>query len=42
MAELTTDQVRSLDLTRQRLLALHQSLNALRDGLANANPIPSW
>ncbi|KIW72250.1 hypothetical protein, variant [Phialophora macrospora] len=41
MAELTTDQVRSLDLTRQRLLALHQSLVSLRDSLGNANPVPS-
>ncbi|EXJ65153.1 hypothetical protein A1O7_01493 [Cladophialophora yegresii CBS 114405] len=41
MAELTPDQVRSLDLTRQRLLALHQSLVSLRDSLGNANPVPS-
>ncbi|KAJ9605106.1 mediator of RNA polymerase II transcription subunit 8 [Cladophialophora chaetospira] len=42
MAELSLDQVRSLDLTRQRLLALSQSLNSLRDSLGTANPIPSW
>ncbi|KIW30290.1 uncharacterized protein PV07_06046 [Cladophialophora immunda] len=42
MAELTTDQVRSLDQTRQRLLALHKSLVALGSELVTQNQLPSW
>ncbi|KIW98903.1 uncharacterized protein Z519_00566 [Cladophialophora bantiana CBS 173.52] len=42
MAELTTDHVRSLDQTRQRLLALHKSLVALGSELVTQNPLPSW
>ncbi|OAL31600.1 hypothetical protein AYO20_08143 [Fonsecaea nubica] len=42
MAELTTDQVRSLDQTRQRLLALHKSLVALGSELVTQNQLPAW
>ncbi|EXJ95972.1 hypothetical protein A1O1_01097 [Capronia coronata CBS 617.96] len=42
MADLLTDQVRALDQTRQRLLALHTSLIALRSDIATQSPLPSW
>ncbi|KIW42356.1 uncharacterized protein PV06_05916 [Exophiala oligosperma] len=42
MAALTNDQVRSLDQARQRLLALHTSLIALRSEITTQNQLPSW
>ncbi|KIW12409.1 hypothetical protein PV08_09686 [Exophiala spinifera] len=42
MAALTNDQVRSLDQARQRLLALHTSLVALRSEIASQSQLPSW
>ncbi|EXJ81466.1 hypothetical protein A1O3_07758 [Capronia epimyces CBS 606.96] len=42
MADISPDQVRTLDQTRQRLLALHTSLIALRSDIATQSPLPSW
>ncbi|EHY52313.1 Mediator of RNA polymerase II transcription subunit 8 [Exophiala dermatitidis] len=42
MAELSTDQVRALDQTRQRLLALQTSLIALRSDITTQSSLPSW
>ncbi|KIX00202.1 uncharacterized protein Z518_10340 [Rhinocladiella mackenziei CBS 650.93] len=42
MATLSPDEVRSLDQARQRLLALHTSLIALRSDIAAQSQLPSW
>ncbi|KAI1613973.1 mediator complex, subunit Med8 [Exophiala viscosa] len=42
MAALTTDQVKSLDQARLRLLALHTSLVALRSEITTQSQLPSW
>lgn len=42
MATLDSDQVRSLDQTRQLLLSLHTSLVALRSDISQNPQLPSW
>lgn len=42
MAALDSDQVRSLDQTRQLLLSLHTSLVALRSDISQNPQLPSW
>jgi len=42
MAALDSDQVRSLDQTRQRLLSLHTSLVALRSDISQNPQLPLW
>jgi len=42
MAALGQDEIRMLEQTRQRLLALHTSLTALQQDLFTQQPLPSW
>jgi mediator of RNA polymerase II transcription subunit 8, fungi type len=42
MADLTHEQIKSLDSIRQRLLSLNASLGALRGDLATNPSLPSW